>query len=303
MYDLVIVGGGPAGLTAGIYGARARLKTCMLELGIPGGLAATTEIIENYPGFPEGIAGPELMMRFQEQAERLGLKIRSEEVTGVELAGEVKKIQTSSGVYETKAVIIATGSRPKNLGVPGEADFYGQGVSYCATCDGAFFRNREVVVVGGGDAAVDEAQFLTRFASKVTIVHRREGFRAAQISLDRARANEKIEFHLNAVIEAIEGSRGVEAVVVKDVRTGEVSKIPAKGVFVYVGQDPNTKFLIGKADLTPQGYVKTGLNLQTSIPGVFAAGDVRDTLLRQVSTAVGDGALAAMEAEKYLANL
>ncbi len=303
MYDLVIVGGGPAGLTAGIYGARARLKTCLLELGIPGGLAATTEIIENYPGFPEGIAGPELMMRFQDQAERLGLEIRSEEVTGLELVGETKKIQTSTGLYETKAVIIATGSRPKNLGVPGEADFYGQGVSYCATCDGAFFKNREVVVVGGGDAAVDEAQFLTRFASKVTIVHRREGFRAARISLDRAKANEKIQFHLNAVVESIEGSRGVEAVVVKDVHTGAISKIPAKGVFVYVGTDPNTKFLEGQLELTPQGHIKTGASLQTSIPGIFAAGDVRETLLRQVSTAVGDGALAAMEAEKFLANL
>jgi len=301
MYDLVIIGGGPAGLTAGIYGARARMKTCLLEMGLPGGLAATTEIIENYPGFPDGVSGPELMMKFREQAEKLGLVIRNEEVTEVSLEGEVKRIHTFGGIYEAKTVIIATGSRPKRLGVPGEAELYGQGVSYCATCDGAFFRDREVVVVGGGDAAVDEAQFLTRFAGKVTIVHRRQGFRAAQISLERAKANTKISFHLNAVIESIQGEHGVETVSVKDVNSGEISNIPAQGVFVYVGNDPNTKFVEGKVELTAQGYIIADSRLRTSVPGVFAAGDVRETPLRQVSTAVGDGAVAAMEAEKHLA--
>lgn len=302
MYDLLIIGGGPAGLTAGIYGARARLKTCLLERGLPGGLAATTEIIENYPGFPGGISGPELMMKFQEQAEKLGLEIRCEEVNELSLDGNTKRIQTTAALYEARAVIIATGSHPKTLGVPGEADFYGQGVSYCATCDGAFFRNRAVVVVGGGDAAIDEAQFLTRFASTVTIVHRRDGFRAAQISLERAKANAKINFHLNAVVESIRGSQTVAGVVVKDVQTGESSEIPAQGVFIYVGNQPNTQLIAGKLELNPQGYVLVNSKLQTSIPGVFAAGDVRETPLRQVATAVGDGAVAAMEAEKYLAS-
>ncbi len=303
MYDLVIIGGGPAGLTAGIYAARARLKTCLLERGVPGGLAATTEIIENYPGFPDGIPGPELMLKFQEQAERLGLEIRTGEVDELSLAGEIKRILTSGGVLEAKAVILATGSHPKSLGVPGEAQFYGQGVSYCATCDGAFFRNRDVVVVGGGDAALDEAQFLTRFANRVTIVHRRNGFRAAQISVDRARANPKIDFKLNAVIEAIDGQNNVETVVLKDTNNGELSRINAHGVFVYVGNKPNTGFLQGEVELTPQGYIRVDSKLATNIPGVFAAGDVRDTPLRQVSTAVGDGAVAAMEAERYLAGL
>lgn len=303
MYDLVIIGGGPAGLTAGIYAARARLNTCLLEMGVPGGLAATTEIIENYPGFPDGIAGPELMMKFQAQAEKLGLLIRTESVTGVSLDGDVKKITTTSGVHESKTVIIATGSYPKKLGVPGENELYGMGVSYCATCDGAFFRKREVVVVGGGDAAIDEAQFLTRFASKVTIVHRREGFRAAQITLDRAKANPKIEFKLNAIVESIEGSNGVEAVRLKDTVTGEAMRIPAQGVFIYVGQQPNSEFLASGLATTAQGYIQVDSKLHTSLPGVFAAGDIRDTALRQVSTAVGDGALAAMEAERYLAGL
>lgn len=301
MYDLIIIGGGPAGLTAGIYGARARLKTLLLERGLVGGLAATTETIENYPGFPEGVSGWDLMMKFKEQAEKLGLEIRSEEVETLSLEGTVKEIRTSGGEYKGKAIILATGSRPKPLGVPGEADFYGQGVSYCATCDGAFFRNREVVVVGGGDSAVDEAQFLTRFANKVTVVHRRDRFRAAKVSVEKAQANPKIAFKLNAVIESINGEDGVESVEVRDVISGETSSLPAQGVFVYVGTEPNSKFLVGKLELTELGFIKVDTALRTSVPGVFAAGDVRDTPLRQVSTAVGDGAVAAMEAERYLA--
>ena len=303
MYDLIIIGGGPAGLTAGIYAARARLKVCLLERGLPGGLAATTEVIENFPGFPGGVSGSELMLKFQEQAEKLGLEIRSEDVSGLDLGGEIKRIETSANVYEARALIISTGSYPQTLGVPGEADFYGQGVSYCATCDGAFFRNREVVVVGGGDAAIDEAQFLTRFASMVTVVHRREGFRAAQISVERAKANPKLKFHLNAVVEEIRGSQNVEAVGLKDVQTGQKSEIPAEGVFIYVGNRPNTQLFEGKLELNKQGYVVADAKLHTSVPGVFVAGDVRETPLRQVATAVGDGAVAAMEAEKYLAAL
>ncbi|HEX3016073.1 MAG TPA: thioredoxin-disulfide reductase [Desulfobacteria bacterium] len=301
MYDLVILGGGPAGLTAGIYAARARLKTCLVERGMPGGLAATTETIENYPGFPGGVSGSELMLRFQQQAEKLGVEFRTGEVEEVNLDAKVKQIHVGKELIEAKAVILATGSKPKQLGVPGEADLYGQGVSYCATCDGAFFRNKQVIVVGGGDAAVDEAQFLTRFADKVTIVHRRREFRAAQISLERAKANPKIEFYTNAVVESIIGDNLVEAVAVKDVHDGQVTKLPAQGVFVYVGNEPNTKFLSGKVELSAQGYIKVDTRLHTSLSGVFAAGDVRDTPLRQVSTAVGDGAVAAMEAERFLA--
>jgi thioredoxin reductase (NADPH) len=303
MYDLVIIGGGPAGLTAGIYAARARLKVCLIEKGMPGGLAATTEIIENYPGFPEGIQGPELMMKFQEQAEKLGLEIRSEEVTKLSLTGEIKRLQTSQGVIEGKAVILATGSKPMSLGVPGEAEFYGQGVSYCATCDGAFFRNRDVVVVGGGDAALDEAQFLTRFASRVTLIHRRDSFRAAKVSVERAKSNPKIEFKLNSVIEGIVGDNKVETILIKDTNNGELTQIKAQGVFVYIGHSPNTAFLQGQVELTPQAYIKVDSKLSTNIPGVYAAGDVRDTPLRQVSTAVGDGAVASMEAERYLTGL
>lgn len=241
------------------------------------------------------------MMNFQAQAEKLGLVIRSEEVTEISLVGPVKQVHTTAGVLEAQTIIIATGSYPQKLGVPGEDELYGQGVSYCATCDGAFFRNREIVVVGGGDAAIDEAIFLTRFASKVTIVHRREGFRAAQISVERAQANPKIAFHLNAVVQSIEGNNGVEKVVLKDVHTGELSELNAQGVFIYVGQIPNGSYLGDTLELTEQGYVKADAKMHTNVAGVFVAGDIRETPLRQVATAVGDGAVAAMEAEKYIA--
>ncbi|MDP4126453.1 MAG: thioredoxin-disulfide reductase [Bacillota bacterium] len=300
MYDVIIIGAGPAGLTAGIYAARGGLKTVILELAMPGGQAASTEKIENYPGFPEGINGYELMNSFHQQALAFGVEFLFEEVLKLDLNGNVKKIQTNSQVLEARSIIIAAGSKPRSLGVPGEDVFRGQGVSYCATCDGAFFRNKKVVVVGGGDSAIEEGMYLTKFAEQVIIIHRRESFRASQIAISRAKANPKIKFELNAVIEEIMGSDHVEGVRIKGVQSGEVREIPADGVFIYIGTDPNAQFIGGEIKTSDQGYIVTNSLLQTNIEGVYAAGDIRDTPLRQVATAVGDGALAAVEVEKYL---
>ncbi|MDP4158907.1 MAG: thioredoxin-disulfide reductase, partial [Bacillota bacterium] len=293
MYDVIIIGAGPAGLTAGIYAARGGLKTVILELAMPGGQAASTEKIENYPGFPEGINGYELMNSFHQQALAFGVEFLFEEVLKLDLNGNVKKIQTNSQVLEARSIIIAAGSKPRSLGVPGEDVFRGQGVSYCATCDGAFFRNKKVVVVGGGDSAIEEGMYLTKFAEQVIIIHRRESFRASQIAISRAKANPKIKFELNAVIEEIMGSDHVEGVRIKGVQSGEVREIPADGVFIYIGTDPNAQFIGGEIKTSDQGYIVTNSLLQTNIEGVYAAGDIRDTPLRQVATAVGDGALAA----------
>lgn len=300
MYDVIIIGAGPAGLTAGMYAARGGLSTVILELAMPGGQAASTEKIENYPGFPEGINGFDLMNSFHKQAQTFGVEFIFEEVLKLDLKGKVKKIQTHSQVLEARSIIIAAGSKPRLLGVPGEEHFRGRGVSYCATCDGAFFRGKTVVVVGGGDAALEEGMYLTKFAEQVIIVHRREGFRASQIAVKRAKANPKIKFELNAVVEEIMGSENVQGVRIKDVRSGEIREIPADGVFIYVGTDPNAQFIKGEIETNAQGYIITNSLLQTNIEGVYAAGDIRNTPLRQVATAVGDGALAAVEVEKYL---
>lgn len=301
MYDVIILGGGPAGLTAGIYAARGGLKTAIVEMGMPGGQAASTERIENYPGFPEGIGGYELMNAFHQQCLAFGVEFIFEEAQELELSGDVKRITTDVQTYEAKAVIIAAGSKPRPLGVPGEDVFHGRGVSYCATCDGAFFRDKNVIVVGGGDAALEEGAYLTKFAAKVTIVHRRQGFRAAQIAVDRARQNEKIHFELDCVVEEILGTDKVEGVRIRNVRTNETRELAADGVFVYVGTEPNARFKHEGLDVDERGYIKTDNLLRTNVPGVFAAGDIRTTPLRQVATAVGDGALAAVQVEKYLA--
>lgn len=304
VYDVLVIGGGPAGLTAGLYAARAGRKVALIEKAMPGGQAFLTNEIENYPGFPEGIGGPELMMAFQQQATRFGLEIINGEIVSVDLAGETKKLVAADGQeYLAKAVIIATGAQPKNLGVPGEEEFRGRGVSYCATCDGAFFRGKKVAVVGGGDSAVEEALFLTRFASRVVIIHRRDQLRAINVLQERARSNEKIEFRLNHVVEAILGDQKVERLRLKNVVTGEVVEEEFDGVFVFVGTQPNTKFLEGVLALDEQGRIITNETMGTSLKGVFAAGDVRNTPLRQVATAVGDGAIAAYSAEHYLANI
>lgn len=300
-YDLLIIGGGPAGLTSGLYAARAGLKTLLLEKAAPGGQAAVTDMIDNYPGFPEGISGPELMMKFMAQAERFGMEARFEGVLEVSLSPGEKRVKTDGGEYSALGIIIASGASPRELGVPGEKEFRGRGVSYCATCDGAFFRNKRVLVAGGGDAAVEEGIFLTKFASQVILVHRRDALRAARVLQDRALANEKMEIRYHTVVEEIRGGRLVEKVKLKDTKTGAVMEEPVSGVFVFVGTEPNTGFLGQTVTLNESGYILTNETLGTSVPGVFAAGDVRAKFLRQVSTAVGDGAVAAMAAERWLA--
>lgn len=304
VYDQLILGGGPAGLTAGLYAARGGRKVALIERAMPGGQAFLTNEIENYPGFPQGIGGPELMMAFQEQAIRFGLEIINNDIVKVDLAGDVKVLTGADGtVYLARTVIIATGAEPKKLGVPGEEEFRGRGVSYCATCDGAFFRNKKVAVVGGGDAAVEEAMFLTRFAEQVVIIHRRDELRAINVLQERAKDNEKIEFRLNTVVEAIQGNQKVESLRLRNVVTGDIQEEPFDGVFIFVGTQPNTKFLEGVLSLDEKGCIVTNETMGTSLKGVYAAGDVRNTPFRQVATAVGDGAIAANSAEQYLAEI
>lgn len=303
MFDVLIIGAGPAGLTAGIYAARGGLKTAIVELGMPGGQAASTEKIENYPGFPQGIGGYELMNAFHQQAQAFNVEFIFEEVQKLDLAGEIKQVTTDMQTLEAKTVIIAAGSKPRPLGVPGEDVFHGRGVSYCATCDAAFFREKNVIVVGGGDAALEEGAYLTKFASKVTIVHRRKAFRATQIAVDRAQENSKINFELDSVIEEITGKDKVEGVKIRNVVSGEARELQADGVFVYVGTEPNAQFSHEGLLVDERGYIITDPLLKTNFEGVFAAGDIRTTPLRQVATAVGDGALAAVQVEKYLAEL
>lgn len=300
VYDVTIIGGGPAGLAAGIYASRAALKTVLLEKGMPGGLAASTEFIENYPGFADGIGGPELMMQMDAQARRFGLEVQSTSVEAISQSGENFTVHTDDGDIKTKTIILATGAQPQKLGVPGEAEFHGRGVSYCATCDGAFFRDKEVAVVGGGDAAVEEALYLTKFARRVHIIHRRDELRATKILQHRARANERIEFHWSSVVEKIAGTQTVQEIVLKNVQTGRVNNLKVDGVFVYVGTRPVSEIVGGLIELDPRGYIITDADMRTSKPGIFAAGDIRQKSLRQVVTAVADGAIAAVTAEKYL---
>jgi thioredoxin reductase (NADPH) len=303
-YDLVIIGAGPAGLTAGIYAGRAQLKTLLLEKAAPGGQILVSDWIENYPGFPEGISGADLMMKMAEQVKRFGIAIESNEVISVDLSGQIKKLTLSDRTATTKAIIIATGASPKKLGVPGEDEFYGKGVSTCATCDGPFFRDSVVVAVGGGDSAVQETIFLTRFAKKVYLIHRRDQLRATRILQERAFANDKIEFVWDSVVTRINGSEaGVQGVTVKNVKTGRTSDLSADGCFMWVGITPNTAFVKDAVQLDAGGFVVVNAKMETSTPGVYAAGDVRNTPLRQVATAVGDSAIAATEAAKYIENL
>lgn len=299
-YDLIIIGGGPAGLTAGLYAARARLNALLIERGIPGGQAAVTSHIENYPGFPEGIDGPELGQRIKEQASNFGLEFLTAEVSSVALDGDRKLVHTDQGTFQAKTLIIATGTQNATLGVPGEQEWKGRGVSYCATCDGAFFRDKTVAVVGGGDSAIDEALFLTRFAKEVIVIHRRDALRATKILQDRAFANPKIRFQWNSVVEEILGQDTVQRVVVRNVKTGQKTTLPVDGVFIYIGLKPNTAFLGDLLRLDERGYILTNEEMETNIPGIFAAGDVRAKTLRQVITACADGAIAAVNADRYL---
>jgi thioredoxin reductase (NADPH) len=303
MENLIIIGSGPAGFTAGIYAGRAQLSPLLITGSAPGGQMALTSEIENYPGFPQGISGQELNQLMQQQAERFGTRVQMDEVTAVELSTHPFKVTAYGDEYEAKALVIATGTSPRKLGVPGEAEFTGRGVSYCATCDGFFFQDRRVVVVGGGDSALEEAIFLTKYATQVNVVHRRNRLRAEKVFQERAFRNEKIGFVWDSVVTEITGDGKVTGVRLKNVKTEEESTLQADGVFIYVGTIPNTGFLEGQLELDDRGYIVTDRQCHTSVPGVFAAGDVQERVLKQVSTAVGSGAMAAMEAEKFIAEL
>lgn len=300
LYDLIIIGGGPAGLTAAIYAGRAALRTLVLAGPLPGGQVANTDLVENFPGFPEGISGIELARRFQRQAERFGAKVVMESVTGVDFSSAPFTVQTYSRTYRCKTVIVATGAVPRRLGVPGEDKFYGRGVSTCATCDGFFYRGKKVVVVGGGDSAVDEGIVLTKFADEVIIVHRRDQLRATKIYQERAFANPKMRFVWDSVVEEILGEQTVTGVRVRNVKTGETAVTEADGVFVYIGMEPETEMFAGQLDLDEWGYIVSDGHQHTSRPGVFVAGDVQDYRYRQVVVAASSGAIAAMEAEQFL---
>ncbi|WP_270646953.1 thioredoxin-disulfide reductase [Paeniclostridium hominis] len=306
LYDIVIIGCGPAGLAAGLYGARAKMKTLILEKGKTGGQIVITHEVANYPGSIENATGPSLIARMVEQCKEFGAEIVRDAIVDTELDGNIKVLKGEKGEYRAKTVIIATGATPKKLGCPGEKELTGKGVSYCATCDADFFEDFEVFVVGGGDSAIEEALYLTKFARKVTIVHRRQGFRCAKSIEEKARANDKIEFLLDTVIEEIKGDGLVESVVFKNTQTGETNEYFADeedgtmGIFIFVGFDSQTELFKGKVDMDDYGYIKTDDNMLTNIPGVFAAGDCRVKSLRQVVTATADGAIAAVTAEKYI---
>lgn len=300
MYDVIIIGSGPAGMTAALYAARSELKTLLIERGAPGGQMNNTAEVENYPGF-DTIMGPDLAYKMYEPLERFGVENAYGFVTEVIDCGETKTVQTEEEAYTAKSVIIATGAVHRHLGVPGEEAFAGRGVSYCAVCDGAFFRDKELVVVGGGDSAVEEAIFLTRFASKVTIIHRRDELRAQKIIQERAFNNDKIAFIWDSVVEEITGNdKVVTGVQVKNVKTNEVSEVPCGGVFVYVGLDPISDPFKKLGITDASGWIKTDSEMKTEIPGIFAVGDVRAKDLRQITTAVGEGGTAGFQVYKYL---
>jgi thioredoxin reductase (NADPH) len=299
MFDVIIIGGGPAGLSAGIYTARAGRSTLLIERMAIGGQAINTSLVENYPGF-EGISGIDLTQSMYRQAKKFGIEELYTEVTGIESKGENKLVKTSQGDFSARTVILAAGLERQKLGVPGEAEFTGRGVSYCATCDGAFFRNKAVVVVGGGNAALTEALELTRFASKVTVIHRRNELRATKILQDKAFNEPKLEFLWDSAIEAITGDAAVKKVIVRHVKSREKTTLEVSGIFIAVGFRPNTGYLKGIVELDENGAVMTNAKMETNQPGVLAAGDIRSGSIRQLIAAAGDGAVAAISAERYL---
>jgi thioredoxin reductase (NADPH) len=301
-YDLIIIGGGPGGLTAGLYGARANLKTLVLEKYLPGGQLANTELVEDYPGF-ESILGPDLAAKMEAHARNFGMEILTSEVTSIRCEGEARIVTTDDETYSARAVIIATGGSPVFLGVPGEREFAGKGVSYCAICDGAFFRNQVIAVVGGGDAAVEEAGFLTKYGSKVYIIHRREKFRAQKIIQKRAFENTKIEVIWNTTVTAIQGGEKVERLTLSNSLTGKQSHLDVGAVFIFIGFHPNIGLLPPGVETDSNGYIVTDARMQTTLPGIYAVGDVRQQLARQVTNAVGDGTTAAIAADKYIESL
>ncbi|MFC1908312.1 thioredoxin-disulfide reductase [Chloroflexota bacterium] len=300
-YDVVIIGGGPAGLSAGLYTSRARLSSLIIERGIIGGQITNTEQVDNYPGFPEGIGGIELTQLMHRQAEKHGMKITIAEVTCIEIKGKQKVVKTTNGDLTAKAVIIANGAKRQKLGVPGEEEFSGKGVSFCATCDAAFFREKTVAVVGGGDAAIAEALLLSRFASKVIVIHRRDQLRATAIEQEKAFAEPTIEFLWDTVVEEIAGEDFVTGLKLRNITTGKKSAMEVDGIFIAVGFKPNTDYLKGLLTLSDSGAIITNDRLETSVPGIFAAGDIRQNSIRQVISAAGDGAVAAISADRFIA--
>jgi len=300
IYDLIIIGGGPAGLTAGLYAARYKLKTLMIEKApLAGGQLTATEWVENYPGFPKPVLGKQLAKDMEEQARFFGLEIIHEDVTAVNLKPEIKEAITPFNTWKARAVLIATGSSPKTLNIPGEAEFAGRGVSYCATCDGPFFPDKIVAVVGGGNSAFEESLFLAKYAAKIHIIHRRDSFRADPVLIDRVRQEPKIELITDSVVEAIDFGAAERKLRVANLKSGERSDLKVDGIFVFIGANPNTALFRDQLELE-DGYIVTDREHQTSVPGVWAAGDVQAKSLRQVATAVGDGALAAYKIHKYL---
>jgi thioredoxin reductase (NADPH) len=299
-YDVVIIGGGPAGLSAGIYTARARLNSLLIERGMVGGQITNTEWVENYPGFAEGISGFDLTQAMHQQATKFGLETITAEVTGIEVTGEQKVVKTTQGDFTAKAVIIANGSERQKLGIPGEAEFIGKGVSYCATCDAAFFRDKPVAVVGGGNAAITEALHLSKFASRIIVIHRRDQLRAMNILQEKAFAESKIEFLWDTVVAEIVGETFVSQLRVRNVKTGQESSLDVSGVFMSIGFKPNTDYLKGILTLDATGAIVTNDKMETEVPGILAAGDIRSNSIRQVISAAGDGATAAIYAERYI---
>lgn len=299
---LAIIGSGPAGLTAALYAARAFLEPLVFVGPAFGGQIATTTEVENFPGFPNGLQGPELTVAMREQAERFGSRIIEETIEKVDFSQRPFKLWSSTSEYEVESVIIATGANPRKLGIPGEDQFIGRGVSYCATCDGFFFRNKEIMVIGGGDSAFQEGLFLTKFGTRVRIVHRRDEFRAGATLQQRVMTNPKIELVTNTVVEKLNGNGKVNEVVLKNVKTGEATATPVDGFFVFIGHEPNTNLFKGQLEMDEEGYLKVDGRLHTSVPGVFAAGEVHDNWFKQAITSAGFGCMAALEAEKYLAS-
>ncbi len=301
-WDIVIIGGGPAGLTAGIYAARARLHTLLIEKDMIGGNIVYAELVENYPGFPDGISGMDLTRMMHDQATKFGMETQMTEITNLTIDGKNKFLKTSEGDITTRAIIIAGGSKRQSIGAPGEQEFTGRGVSYCATCDGAFFTDQPVAVVGGGNAAIQEAMHLARFASSVTLIHRRNELRATKIEQEKVFAESKIKYAWDSVVTAVEGGETVESLKLHNVKTNTDSTLPVKGLFVAIGFTPNTGYLKDILNLDQSGLIPVNQNMETSVPGLFAAGDIRTGSIRQVISACGDGATAAVSADKYLSS-
>ncbi len=300
MYDMIIIGGGAAGLTAGLYGGRGGLKTLIIEKMFAGGQAATTYEVDNYPGFHESISGPDLAMKMEAHAKKFGAEIIQEDVIDIDVDSKIKKVTTAKGTYEAKVLILTMGANPRELGLPKEKKFRGAGVSYCATCDGAFYRDRAAAVIGGGDTAIEDAIFLSRFCTKVYLIHRRDQLRAAKVLQDVAFANDKIEFIWDSVVEEIQGENNVEGIRIKNVKTNDEKELKLDGVFVAVGVVPSSDLVIDKVATSSSSYIITDDSMQTNKAGVYAAGDIREKILRQVITAAADGATAAFAADRYI---